>query len=114
MCIAVFKFEGHSPVSADPDCVPPFILSLQGMEVPSGQIHIRNVHGGVQRGQLVTQLVLMVGIDAPGIAATAVEEFLQPLVPDAFASIPIFPSEYTGSVCEYCMLCKMQDNAYLL
>ena len=70
--IAVLKLEGHSPVAADPDSVPPFILSLQGVQAPPRQIHIRNICSGVQGGQLVTQLVLMVGIDAPGIVATAV------------------------------------------
>lgn len=63
--IAILKLEGHSPVAADPDSVPPFTLSLQGVKAPARQIHIRNVLSGVQGGQLVAQLVLVVGMDAP-------------------------------------------------
>lgn len=58
--------------------------------MPPRQIHIRNVRGGIQRSQLVAQLVFMVGIDASAIVATAVEEFLQPFVPDAFDQFPLF------------------------
>ena len=46
--------------------------------------------GGIQGGQLVAQLVLMVGIDSPGIVATAVEKFLQPFVLDALDQLPLF------------------------
>jgi hypothetical protein len=50
----------------------------------------------------------MVGIDAPGIVATAVEEFLQPFVPDALDQFPLFllttPVVYKNIAC--CARCK--------
>ena len=74
--IAVLKLEGHSPVAADPNSVPPVILSLQGVQAPPWQINIRNVGSRIQGGQLIAQFILMVGIDAPGIIATAAEKLL--------------------------------------
>jgi len=57
----------------------------------------------------------MVGIDAPGIVATAVEEFLQPFVPDALDQLPLFP--LTAGVVyaniARCAMCNVQVNARL-
>jgi hypothetical protein len=57
----------------------------------------------------------MVGIDALGILATAVEEFLQPFVPDAFDQFPVFllsTSVVYGDIA-YCARCKMQRKGPL-
>ena len=50
----------------------------------------------------------MVGIDAPGIAATTIEEFLQPFVPDAFDQFPVFPlsARVVYRNIAYCARCK--------
>jgi hypothetical protein len=51
----------------------------------------------------------MVGIDAPGIVATAVEEFLQSFVPDALDQFPVFLLSTRGvySDIAYCARCKI-------
>ena len=54
--VAVLKLEGHSPVAADPDSVPPFILVLEGCGRHPGR-SISAFSLAESKDQLVAQLV---------------------------------------------------------
>ena len=65
--------------------------------------------------EIKARLVLMVGIDALGIVATAVEKSTQPFVPDAFDQFPVFllSTSVVYSDIAYCARCKMQRKGEL-
>jgi|SRR5580704_1496087 hypothetical protein len=62
-CVLSFKLERHTPVPADVDCPVIFEMAGEAMKPPSRRIHIFRPLGTIQREQLQTKLVGMLGLN---------------------------------------------------
>jgi len=77
--VAVLECEGQSPVSADTDAPVIGQSSLEGMQSPAGDVHVRRLSGHVERRELSRRSGRMRCLDTSLTAGP--EESLDALVP---------------------------------
>jgi hypothetical protein len=79
--VAVVKAEDDAPVGPDSHAPKAFEVTLEGVEVEAGQVHILGLLGAVQDGEDVFHFPEVIGPDSFGFAV--LEEPLEAFVPEA-------------------------------
>ena len=80
--IAVFEYECQPPIATDTDTDAPMVLKLpfEGMQIPTGNVHIRRRSCATQKSELPTEPGGMCRLNAGFTAGS--EEALDAFVPE--------------------------------